>query len=307
MSMKDSIADVAEKSRQQLESRPDFGEAFKKYSEPQRTDSGIQLSTDDTFDVPIDQVMPDPHQPRKVFNEEKLQELADSIKDLGIEQPIIVVKTDVPSQYQIVTGERRWRAAKLADRETVPCIVKNEKTDAATTLRRQLIENIQRADLEPVEAARSIRVYMTEAGITSNSELAKKLSKPRTWVVELLGILKIPDDLLTRVEEQSATGKPVGKSTLIDISKADPAEYPLLVDKAITSDSPLKSVRKNRASAKTNTGRAYFRRVIQSGKKKITLEMRNLAPDEGSDELVAKVLSQAARDLRKQIKERDSK
>ncbi len=306
MSKKDSIADVAEKSRQQLESRPAFGEAFKKYSDPQRTDSGIQLSTDDTFDVPIDQVMPDPHQPRKVFNEDKLQELADSIKDLGIEQPIIVVKTDSPGQYQIVTGERRWRAAALAGRKTVPCIVKNEKTDPATTLRRQLIENIQRADLEPIEAARSLRVYMTEAGITSNSELARKLSKPRTWVVELLKILEIPDDLLVRVEEQSAIGKPIGKSTLIEISKSDPTQYLSLIDDAITSDSPLKLVRKNRASAKTNTGRPYFRRVIQSGKKKITLEMRDLAPDEGSDELVANVLSQAARDLRKQIKERDS-
>lgn len=142
--------------------------------------------------VKITKVEPNPNQPRKQFNEDKLQELADSIKEKGIISPIIV--QDMKTYYEIIAGERRWRAAKIAGLKEVPVIVRNyteqEKAEVA------LIENIQREDLNPIEEAVAYKELMDSQNITQD-EVAEKVSKSRTTITNAMRLLKLD----TRVQD----------------------------------------------------------------------------------------------------------
>ena len=129
------------------------------------------------FMVKISLVEPNKEQPRKIFDEGALAELADSIKQYGIIQPIVVVKKD--DHYVIVTGERRWRAAKIAGLKTVPVVVKDLTEQQIMEL--SLIENIQREDLNPYEKALGIRQLMDKYGLTQE-QVSKKIGKSRSSV-----------------------------------------------------------------------------------------------------------------------------
>ena len=144
----------------------------------------------------ITEVEPMLNQPRKIFDKEKLEELADSIKENGILQPIIVVKDE--SGYTIVAGERRWRAAKMAGLKGIPAIVK----DYTDTRKKQvaLIENIQREDLNIVEVARAIKELMDIDGY-SQVEVAKITGKNKSTVSNIMRLLKLPDKILEYLME----------------------------------------------------------------------------------------------------------
>src|SRR4029453_7177206 len=110
----------------------------------------------DAYEIAIDHVEPDPQQPRKTFDAAELENLAASIRENGLLQPIIVYGSEEPGRYRIIAGERRYRAAILAGKTTVPCLEMPPDFDRAMIDQLQLVENIQRADLQPIEAAQAI-------------------------------------------------------------------------------------------------------------------------------------------------------
>lgn len=142
------------------------------------------------FMVKISLVEPNKEQPRKSFDEAALAELADSIKQYGVIQPLVVVRKD--DHYVIVTGERRWRAAKLAGLKTVPVVVKNLTEQEIMEL--SLIENIQREDLNPIEEAMAYQRLMQEFHMTQE-EIARKVSKSRTAITNTIRLLKLDKDV----------------------------------------------------------------------------------------------------------------
>ena len=140
---------------------------------------------EEVISLKIDDVIPNPNQPRKLFDEQALQELADSIKADGLQEPILVrPKGD---KYEVVQGERRWRAHKLAGMDTIPAKVRD--VDDETAFHLAVIENIQREQLTPIEEAQAFQRY-AEMGYT-HEQIAKKVSKSRTYVTTRLRLLKL--------------------------------------------------------------------------------------------------------------------
>lgn len=148
----------------------------------------------------ITEVEPNRDQPRKTFNQEALEELAESIKTYGIIQPIVVSKKD--GYYSIVAGERRWRAAKLAGLEEIPAIVRDD--DEQINKEIALIENIQREDLNPFEKALGIRHLMEKYGLTQE-QVSKKLGKSRSSISNTVRILYLAPDVLELVKQGKLT------------------------------------------------------------------------------------------------------
>jgi len=141
-------------------------------------------------DIPIAHVSPNPHQPRQAISEESLTELADSIREHGVIQPLVV--TQVGDQYQIIAGERRWRAAQLAGLASVPALIK--ETTPQQMLELALVENIQRADLNPLEEANAYRQLMDEFGLTQE-QVAERVGRSRTAVANTVRLLRLPDEI----------------------------------------------------------------------------------------------------------------
>lgn len=141
--------------------------------------------------IAIDSLIPGVYQPRQQFEEVALQELADSIRIQGIVQPI-VVKAVANQQFEIIAGERRWRAAKLAGLESVPVVIR--KADNQATLAMALIENIQREDLNPIETAMGLKRLMKEFELTQQA-VADAVGRSRTGVTNLLRLLTLPGQI----------------------------------------------------------------------------------------------------------------
>lgn len=139
-------------------------------------------------EVPIDAVVPNPHQPRTHFDERALEELAASIREHGLLQPLVVTEL-VGGDYQLIAGERRWRAVRRAGLHLVPVVVKEATPQQQLEL--ALIENIQRADLDPIEEARAYRALADEFGLT-HDQIAQRLGKSRPQVTQMLGLLRLP-------------------------------------------------------------------------------------------------------------------
>ena len=156
--------------------------------------------------IPIEFMKPNPLQPRKVFNKEALNELSKSIKDRGVLQPIIVrpVK-DKKNEWQIIAGERRWRAAQIAGLHEIPVLVKKiEDEDVAIIA---LIENIQREDLSPIEEAIGYKKLMDKFSVTQE-EIGTKMSRSRAYVTNLLRLLTLPKEVQKLlVEKQISIGQ----------------------------------------------------------------------------------------------------
>jgi ParB family chromosome partitioning protein len=144
----------------------------------------------DVYELAIDMISPNPDQPRTDLNEESLLELSDSIKKVGLLQPILV--RPMGEGYQIIAGERRWRACRQAGLERVPVRVRT--STEIESLEMALIENLQRKDLNPIEEARGYRRLLTEHRMTQ-AELADKVSKSRSTVTNALRLLDLPDEV----------------------------------------------------------------------------------------------------------------
>ncbi len=141
------------------------------------------------LDVPVDQISPNPHQPRHTIDQAKLRELADSILEHGLIQPLIVTKSGA-EEYQLIAGERRWRASRLAGLSSVPVIIKESSPQQMLEL--AIVENIQRADLNPLEEAAAYAQLMDEFGLTQEA-VSERLGKSRTAVANTVRLLNLPD------------------------------------------------------------------------------------------------------------------
>lgn len=142
------------------------------------------------LEVPVDRITPNPWQPRVDLNEEQLGELADSIREHGLIQPLIV--TSSTDGYQLIAGERRWRAARLAGLARVPVIVREAGDRAKLEL--ALVENLQRADLNPLEAAIAYNQLIQDFGLT-HAQVAERVGKSRVTITKSLRLLRLPDDV----------------------------------------------------------------------------------------------------------------
>ncbi len=144
------------------------------------------------IDIPIDSIEPNPHQPRKLFDDEALRNLSASIAEDGVLQPIVISKSDRPGKYILVAGERRLRASKLAGKTQIPAILKEGASE--DMLRLALIENIQRQDLNIIEEAEAYSSLIRDFGLTQEA-CAQKVGKDRTTVTNALRLLQLPREI----------------------------------------------------------------------------------------------------------------
>jgi ParB family chromosome partitioning protein len=205
----------------------------------------------DAYEVQLEHIEPDPNQPRKFFDEEELRDLAASIKENGMLQPIIVYRATGSGTYRIVAGERRFRAAQRAGLAAVPCLEMPPDFDRNLIDQLQLVENIQRADLRPIEAAEAIESYMARHKL-SQRKAAEKLGKPLSFVAELLAIRKIPPALLAR---DGVARLP--KQTLVEIGRAPASQQEQLIDQALAGLS-LHQVKEKRTNRRPRERVMYF-------------------------------------------------
>jgi ParB family chromosome partitioning protein len=175
----------------------DYAEQASGYStEISRTDT-TSLATP-FFLCPIDKLVPCSRQPRQVFRDEEIKGLSESIKENGIIQPLIV-----RNSYEIVAGERRWRAAKLAGLKSVPVIFRDMSDK--TTLQTALVENIQRADLNSIEEAKAYKQLIEEFSMT-HDDISKTVGKERSSITNYLRLLKLPEELMKITNEVARKG-----------------------------------------------------------------------------------------------------
>lgn len=182
-------------------------------------------------EVGIEQIVPNPGQPRTRFDEEPLRELAESIRLHGVLQPL-TVKPVGENQFELIAGERRWRAAQLAGLKTVPVVVRS--ADRQESLELALIENLQREDIGPLESARAFRLLIEEFQLTQE-EVARRVGKSRAAVANSLRLLRLP----ARVQEGLEEGKITEghAKALLGIEEPDRllAVYDLILERGLTS------------------------------------------------------------------------
>lgn len=157
-------------------------------------------------EIPLSAIEADPNQPRRSFDEEKLQELADSIRLYGVLSPILVRAAKLPGRFTVISGERRFRASHLAGLASIPAVVNQGDEALDRTLAIQLVENLQRDDLTPLERAQAIGA-LRDAHNLSIRDIAEKLSISKSAVQRSLEILQLPDDLLVALREGAAESK----------------------------------------------------------------------------------------------------
>ena len=168
-----------------------------KEAEIQENENPEEISAEDRIVyLKIHDIMPNENQPRKTFDEEKIGELADSIKEHGIIQPIVVRKKE--KGYEIVAGERRWRAAIKAELTEVPCLIR--ELDDEQNMLIAIIENMQREDLNPIEEAEGIHQMISTFGLTQE-EVSKSVGKSRPYITNALRLLKLPDYMIDFISE----------------------------------------------------------------------------------------------------------
>jgi ParB family transcriptional regulator, chromosome partitioning protein len=146
--------------------------------------------------LPVDLIAPNPNQPRRAFDEEPLLALAESIRSQGILQPVLV-RPLIGGRYELIAGERRWRAARIAEIETIPAVVRHN--DDAASFELALIENMAREDLNPIEEARACAALVEELGLT-REEVGIRVGRSRVAVSNLIRLLELPDEAIELIE-----------------------------------------------------------------------------------------------------------
>lgn len=151
------------------------------------------------LEVLVSDVVPNPRQPRHYINDEKLEELSESIREHGVIQPLIVTHEEQTNQYILIAGERRLRAARLAELETVPVIIREASPQESLEI--ALIENVQRADLTPLETAEAYHQLTEEFGL-SHEDVAKRVGKSRVAITNTLRLLRLPETVRQALAEE---------------------------------------------------------------------------------------------------------
>jgi len=208
--------------------RPDLAAETQSESSPTMPPSALRglPSTPRLAHIRVDQIRQNPLQPRRVFDETALASLAESIRQKGALQPVVVRPAE--SGYELIAGERRWRAAQLADIAEIPAIIRSARDDEMLEL--AIIENIHRADLNPVERARAYRQLQQRYQL-SHEEIAHRVGEDRASVTNYIRLLALPDDLL----QQLAAGVlSVGHAKVL-LSVADPKTQHQLADQCVNA------------------------------------------------------------------------
>lgn len=198
----------------------------------------------EVFDVSVSKIKPNPYQPRKTFDQKALEELSESIKENGLFQPILLRETLVG--YEIISGERRYRASKLAGLDSVPAII-YDYTDQQM-MEVALVENIQREDLSIVEEARSYQSLIDNLGYTQE-QLANKVGKSRSHVANIIRLLKLDDDILESVDKGLLSMGHVKVLITID----DKKRQHQIVDQIISQNLNVRQTEELASSAKGKT------------------------------------------------------
>ena len=189
------------------------------------TDENSSIDSESISEIKIIDIEPNSSQPRKDFDQERLAELSESIRQYGVLSPILVQESD-NGYYRIIAGERRWRASKLAGLKTIPAIIK--KSENLQVFELALIENLQREDLNPIEEALGYRRLMTEYGLTQE-QVSEKMSKSRSGIANSLRLLNLPEEVIAMVERGDLS---VGHAKVL-LAITDSAKLTMLAKKAI--------------------------------------------------------------------------
>ena len=161
------------------------------------TDTNADKLIGNVLELPLDQITENPYQPRTVFNEEALNELASSIKELGVIQPITVRKVDT-QKYELISVERRWRASKIAGLTTIPAFIRIANDEESLMM--ALVENIQRQDLDPIEVALSYNRMIEELNLTQE-QMSERVGKKRSTITNYLRLLKLDPIIQTGIRD----------------------------------------------------------------------------------------------------------
>ena len=221
----------------------------------------------DIKEIPVSEIRPNPYQPRKTFNEEALNELAESIKNYGIFQPIIVKKSI--KGYDLIAGERRLRASKLAGFSKIPAIVKDFTDDEMREI--SLLENIQRENLTAIELAWAYKGIIDNLDIRQE-DLAKKIGKSRSHITNTLGLLNLPED----VQKMILNGEiSMGHARVLS-KMEDEEEISELADKIVKENMSVHSLEEISKNQNIKKRAPITRREINSDYSQIESEMREI-------------------------------
>lgn len=183
----------------------------------------LETGTGKVYELSVLDIEPNSKQPRKNFDQEALRALADSISEVGVLSPILVREKE-NGLYEIIAGERRWRASKLAGKKKIPAIVKNYETKEVMEI--ALIENLQREDLNPLEEALGYQTLKEQFGFTQE-EIAKRVSKSRSTVANILRILNLPEFVLKEIKNGKVS---VGHAKALSSLESDEQKKLLLYE-----------------------------------------------------------------------------
>ncbi len=199
-----------------------FGDLIPTYDPTAQQDKSLSKM----LEIKISHIIPDENQPRRKFNQEQLEALADSIKEHGVLQPIVVTKEG--DKYKIVAGERRWRASQIAGKDTIPAIVRT--LDAQKRLELSLIENVQREDLNAIETATAYAKLRDQFNL-SNEQISKRVGKSQSAIINTMRLLSLPDNAKqAMIEHHLAEGQ------MRPLITATPEQIDAVLPKIITEN-----------------------------------------------------------------------
>jgi len=240
--------------------------------------------------IEISRIKLDPEQPRKSLNQKRLNELAESIKKHGLLQPITVEYIEPEDCFKIISGERRYKAAKLSDLQELPCIIKN--IDSNTRLIHQLIENIQRQDLPPLEEAESIQALINKKRMDNPSysqrEASRELGLPKSYVNEMLSLLKLPQDIKESVRCSDTVPKSLLLLLLRQSNKINIREFYRQIKEGTLTVRGAKSELKK---SKDKKGRPkYYEYKFESPGREFVLKIKFRKPEVEQSEITNAIL-----------------
>ena len=242
--------------------------------------------------VPLRDVRPNPDQPRKHFDDDKLRELSESIKAHGLLQPIVVRR--VESGFELLAGERRFRAAQLADLDRLPALVR----DVDDPLEIALIENLQREDLSPLEEAEALATLIARHGY-SHREVAELLGKSRPYVSNTLALTRLPEPVKTDLQRD---GSDVSRELLMGVARQEDPEAALALWRRLQLDLlSVRRFREERAGARPE--RAAVSEVLNAARR-LNRALARLLADEvpvADGPRVARALRRSARLIKRQL------
>lgn len=222
--------------------------------------------------IPIDHLQANPLQPRGVIIPEQLQDLIDSVRKHGVLEPLVIAET--PAGLQIIAGERRWRASKLAGLTTVPAIVK--KTTPRGMLEMAIVENVQRVDLNPIDRAKAFERLMIEFSLTNN-DIADRVSKSPSYISNSLRLLKLPDALKDGLLSGVITEGHARALSAIEDSKSMIEAYKTILRESgsVRQAEELARRFKSQNGQKTNPGAAHKVLIMSKDLDKIKSDLKD--------------------------------